>query len=85
MDKSLVFRLNSKRYRCFDVHGFDCCQCGMEGKFFAKEIHKSSKSYMMNLYGFDSDGDEVLMTVDHILPQSKGGKDNIENLQKEIC
>ena len=35
----------------------------------------------MNLYAIDENGKEVLMTKDHILPKSKGGKDEIDNYQ----
>ena len=35
----------------------------------------------MDLFGIDSNGDEVLMTVDHILPKSKGGPHHIDNFQ----
>ena len=59
-----------------------CVRCGVVGSFFVKE--KSSKldgRFHLNLYGVDGDGEEVLMTKDHIHPQAKGGVDDIENLQ----
>lgn len=41
----------------------------------------TSVTWHFNLYAMTPEGREVLMTKDHILPRSKGGKDRIENLQ----
>ena len=38
-------------------------------------------SYHFNLYGVNEDGKEVLMTKDHIIPKSHGGKNNLSNYQ----
>lgn len=39
----------------------------------------------MNLYGYDKDGNEVLMTKDHIVPKSLGGRNCLENYQTMCC
>ena len=72
---------NSQRYQVFFTKGLKCACCGIEGRYFAKEKHSYDKSYHLNLYAFDENDKEVLMTKDHILPKSKGGKDVIENYQ----
>lgn len=73
---------NSQRYQLFFTKGVKCVCCGIEGKYFAKEkVMNADISYHLNLYAIDNNGKEMLMTKDHILPQSKGGKNRLENYQ----
>lgn len=74
-------KLTSKRYKCFKKKGIRC-RCGLTGKFFAIEKHRSGNGpYHLNLYGFSKKGKERMMTVDHIWPKSKGGSNSVSNLQ----
>lgn len=77
----------SLRLRLFATRGVKCVCCGVEGKFFATEMHKGSKQevYHFNLYAINQHGHEVLMTKDHIIPKSKGGQDLLSNLQTMCC
>jgi len=68
------------------VHGTVCVTCGLCGEFFALERHLTTSHYErlryhFNLYGIDESGEEILFTKDHIVPKSKGGADNLKNLQ----
>lgn len=79
-------KMDSTRYRLFALKGCKCVTCGIEGKYFAIEKHANNKNnptnrYHLNLYATDEKGKEVLMTVDHITPASKGGKRHTDNLQ----
>lgn len=76
-----IIKGNSQRYQTFFTKGMKCACCGIEGKYFAKEKHEKDISYHLNLYGIDNNGQEVLITKDHIIPKSKGGKDILENYQ----
>lgn len=78
---------NSQRYQTFFTKGTKCVCCGIEGKYFAKEKTQTDGSYHLNLYAIDKNEQEVLMTKDHIIPKSKGGKDELENYQTmcSIC
>lgn len=71
----------SIRYKIFKLKGVKCVGCGVEGKYFVKEKTPDNLHYHLNLYGIDKSGDEVLMTKDHIIPSSRGGSNDIENLQ----
>lgn len=76
-----IIKGNSQRYQLFFTKGTKCACCGIEGKYFAKEKRLKDKSYHLNLYGVDDNGQEVLITKDHIIPKSKGGKDELDNYQ----
>ena len=75
-------KMDSLRYRVFATKGVVCSRCGIQGKFFAVESYTHQEgNYHLNLYALREDGSEVLMTKDHIIPKSKGGKDTLKNLQ----
>lgn len=76
-----IIKGNSQRYQLFFTKGCNCVKCGIEGKYFAKERSPRQVTYHLNLYGIDDNGQEVLITKDHIIPKSRGGKDELENYQ----
>ena len=82
-DDAIVYhiRMWSSRYKCFSKFGTKCVFCGIEGSFFALERDYKCDSFHFNLYAIDESGDEVLMTKDHIVPKSKGGKNHLSNYQ----
>jgi hypothetical protein len=81
-------KISSQRYVVFKK-STKCCNCELEGQFFAIEKNKrnNTNKYHLNLYAIDEDGNEVLMTKDHIKPVAKGGKNHIINYQTmcRIC
>jgi 5-methylcytosine-specific restriction endonuclease McrA len=76
-------KATSHRYWTFKYKGVVCADCGIVGRYFAKE--KDAKSiqeiYHFNLYALDDNGQEVLMTKDHITAKSKGGANHLDNYQ----
>ena len=74
-------KMESQRYRLFKRDGCACVKCGLEGTYFAKERHVEKDPYHFNLYGVNEAGEEVLITKDHILAKSNGGKDILSNYQ----
>lgn len=79
-------KANSQRLQLFFTKGMKCVVCGAEGKFFIMVKNKSKKGkpdphYHLELIGQKPDGQYILMTKDHIIPRSKGGKDKLENYQ----
>jgi len=73
--------VDSLRYLTYKVHGTVCEKCGLKGLYFAIERHsiRDSDRYHLNLYGKNEDGKEVMMTMDHVIPKSKGGLDHTSN------
>lgn len=75
--------MGSHRYQLFVLKGTDCVKCGIKGRFFALEqaIFNNTKKFHFNLYGVNKYGNEVMITKDHIIPRSKGGKNILDNYQ----
>ena len=74
-------KVDTLRLITFKTRGVKCACCGLEGSFFAIETQKEDIPPHINLYAIDEAGREVLMTHDHIIPRSKGGKNKLENCQ----
>lgn len=81
-------KMNNDRYYLFQKNK-KCVSCGLEGTQIILEQQgnggKGNPPHF-NLYGLE-DGRLVLMTKDHILAKSKGGKDSLDNYQTmcHIC
>ena len=77
--------LSSIRLRMFATKGTVCVHCGLSGSYFWLEKNKNvpghDAGYHLNLYGFNKSKIETMLTRDHIIPRSKGGKDILSNLQ----
>jgi hypothetical protein len=82
IDGNLIFAL-SDRYKLFFTKGYACCECGLAGQYFALEHSRNNKNERchLNLYSLDSEGNEILLTKDHIIPKSENGKNNLSNYQ----
>lgn len=77
-------KTQSDRYDCFRTSGIVCKECGLEAEYLALEKFPCNESYHFNLYGTDSNGEEMLFTKDHIIPKSKGGANHISNY-RTLC
>ena len=81
-----LVKMDSLRYQLFATKGLKCVRCGFEGTFFCLERNANAtgnnpQRYHFNLYGLEPDGAWRLVTKDHIIPASKGGKDKLSNMQ----
>ena len=72
-------KMTDSRMRLFGREQKWAC-CGLNGQYFWLE-HSGCFPPHFNLYGVNRHGHEVMLTMDHIEPKSKGGKTEPENLQ----
>jgi 5-methylcytosine-specific restriction endonuclease McrA len=56
-----------------------CACCGLKGTYFCLDVNCGSPH--INLYAYG----DVLMTLDHIIPKSKGGTKHEKNIQLLCC
>lgn len=81
-DSEYKVNFNSKRLILFKDN-LCCVRCNIEGVYFLLQIprielkHKKYRRAHFNLFAQNN----MLMTKDHIVPASKGGRDGIFNLQ----
>jgi len=77
-------RIDSSRLQLFKK-SLKCVKCGLEGSIFLlqrfKGEQRKGETPHLNLYGNRPSGQLILMTKDHIIPKSKGGKTHSGNLQ----
>lgn len=79
------FRVKMQRAKTFSKKGIVCAKCGIKGEYFALETDKGGGIHL-DLYGKNGE-EEVLMTIDHIVPKALGGSNEMINLQVmcKIC
>lgn len=75
-----AINLRSIRLQCFKEKGLKCARCGIEGCMFAVERFFATAHPHVNLYAMKN-GEEVLMTHDHIRPRALGGPNTLDNAQ----
>lgn len=76
-----ILTVTPKRLRAFQSN-MKCVSCGCEGTLFLAERHVNDNcGQYLNLYALSSGGQLILMTVDHILPDSMGGLYHPTNFQ----
>ncbi len=71
----------NRRIKTYWICGTTCVYCGLKGSFFAIEKNRRGKyrNWHLNLYAELPDGGVRLMTVDHVIPRSKGGSNGYDN------
>lgn len=74
-------KFGSKRYKVFKQKGLSCISCRATAVIACIDHHLTEHIAHFNFYGFYDNGEVFLLTMDHIVPKSKGGKNNINNLQ----
>ena len=85
--KTYSVKMASQRYQIF-AKSIVCSCCGLVGNRMVLDIshydfERNGRPHF-NLYA-EWDGCLVLMTKDHIIPRSKGGKNILENYQTMCC
>jgi 5-methylcytosine-specific restriction endonuclease McrA len=81
-------KMKVRRARVFQAKGLACVSADcivhngqqIVGTYFALDRWPGGDLHL-DLFGTNKQGTEVMLTIDHILPKSKGGADDISNYQ----
>ena len=79
-----LIKMGSDRYYTF-AKSLECEFCSIKGDRFYKERSMGKNGqpqnggFHFNLYAINKNGEEVIMTKDHVVARARGGKDNIDN------
>ena len=78
LDSALLYTKykTHRRLQVFANKGTACVRCGIDGVYLLSSVDPGG-GHHVDLYTADF----VMMTVDHILPRSKGGANTLENYQ----
>ncbi len=78
-EQTYKVKMNSHRYFLFSEER-KCVVCGVEGTRMVLELPPGSQCPHFNFYAIEG-GEYLLMTKDHKVPKSLGGKNSLENYQ----
>lgn len=85
LDEVTDKKIKLRRARIHDQMGYKCVSEGCNLSNFHYGLGVSSEGAVhLDPYAFDEAGDLVAITIDHIQPKSKGGKNHISNYQS-LC
>jgi len=82
-NKKYTSKLNSLRLRTFQK-SIRCICCGRKGTEMGLDLPSHTDKPHFNLYCIEGKK-KILMTKDHIIPKSKGGRNHISNMQTMCC
>jgi len=82
-------KIKLRRANCYTQIGYECANpdCSTTGERYILGVNKTDGAIHLDLYGTDSEGELHMITLDHIKPKSKGGRNHVSNYQPlcKIC
>jgi len=77
----ILFPMNSNCYLMFAIKGLTCVKCGVTADHFKKVWGNPNDNPHFTPFGVDEEGNEFMMTRDHIIPKTVWKDNSVENSQ----
>lgn len=82
--------IKTPQLNCFFTHGFTCAEptCSIEGTYFGIEKYQSvskDRAAHARLYGKAPNGEEIELTLDHIVARGLGGHSTSIDNHQTLC
>lgn len=76
-------KIGTPRLKLFATKGTRCVCCGLQAEGFYLQFNRNqeAKQPHLGLWGRSDSGKWKLLTIDHIIPKARGGKNRLYNYQ----
>ncbi len=75
-----IIASNNMKWKSFHRNGYTCMHCNLRGQFVIVFGGRTAE-FCYGLFGLNEHGKYIELTLDHIIPRSRGGSNSLANSQ----